>query len=492
MHSGKRWNNLGERLEKKRGSEKKVLQGPCIKKPKIILCIQNATEETEGTSNSIPSKKKDALSILELERKVPLEEHIYLLNKRVTVHNTSLCLLDVLDIRNTFLWIETFQEKVLKNSWDESMAINAFRIAVSKDIQRRVIKEANTVIECIRCLNKWIYTPENILELYSEIVRLKSANFSSLHEYYYELRILIRAYAKYIQMTENEILSCIRKQFWEGLSLSIKQILNGNISEKDTPLEIITKIDQFKKDMLLKEGIPQIISNTNSISRGLKVFPRYIPVPEKQKEFVPSEIDEEDDSSQSKISSGYISCNQMVSTFSTILATAEAVERVQDTLLPYLYKTETKKPIKNPFRQKYSEETFPRVSLPRKVFTSSNFRENLVHAIIHQNKFKPNTIFKEYTQGKLFVIDATYLNTTIGALLYQNAQPISFFHTDIFGEQLQYTSTEKEILALHLAQIHFKSIIQGSPVRLISNTYKSFSYCLGGHSYIDEVPVLEE
>ncbi|OAG31654.1 hypothetical protein NEDG_00129 [Nematocida displodere] len=403
-------------------------EGPCLRKPEIIICTEEGTlpfavrtnEEAERTL----SGRVDPLSVVELEKKKKHPVPIYILKKKVALPSgVSVTVLDVLDIRNVFLWVEAFREKIIKHQWDQEASTAAFRAAVSPEILAQIVKDAPTLRDAVRRIYDHVYTPEAVVALEERISALESGHFVSLALFKKELHRLIRAWSVKRLFAENDLLKTLQEFFWKGLSASLKSSLGPRIAADMSPDQIIGEVDAFKSELVKKHAVPPGF-------KGMYVFTQQV-----------------------REGAG-------LETALTISSTPTPFPAPSSLSFPPL-----------------SPSMHPTLShLRQLIFKSRNRKKNLIRAIRKRHLINETSTFNEIVPGAIFILEAIIVGHRFGAMLYQGRTPISFFSSEMIGAETEYTPTEKEVLVFDRAQKVFRGHTRKSPVRLRGYHYRSFVF----------------
>jgi len=392
------------------------------RKPTIISCIRE--ESAEGRRAQEKSEER-LLSLVLLEEKKKIREPLYLLKKRAKVNGLLFPVLDVLDTRNTYLWIEMFKEKRVEHRWDEETSRKVFNEAISKDILEKVVGNAGSVGEAIERIYQRIYSEENLCLLKKQIRQTTSSYFDTLISYKNELSLLLSSLYCRERVSRREMRRITRKWFWRGLSSSIKDIVGKRISRRMSPDEIIEEVNEFKREVAEKYEISEESTQAFIVKR--------------------KSAEPQKDTSKEK-------------------SVSDAVEKAAASV----------------------PTVFSKSSAVFKIFTEDR-RRNLEKVIENFSAVENNKIFSSPVPGEVFLLDSLNNEFVSVAILYQKDTPISAFVMKFAGAELAYTEVEKEIVGLHTAQEHFKELTKGSPVFLNSTHYRSFRYTKKGTQCIDEV-----
>lgn len=366
------------------------------RKPIIIGCIREKALEVTS-----PGPSKDVSCLQEQE---VLNRPVYMLNSRTCVEGVSIAKLDLLDTRNTFLWVETFRKKIIIHKLDEKQSMALFKGAVSKDIMKNIVKGAHrkSLRNAVRNIYNHIYNSENFSMLHCTVFSMRSSQFSTLRQYKEELFLLLRSYSVKVLFTQQELAEFLRKRFWAGLSPSIKRAL-PELNEEMTPEEIISRVDRFIDTCTTLS--PKSSSPRSSLS----------------------------------------------------------------------YETEESMPVLNV------------VPMPTGIFMNRNKARDLDRAMEKNTQVPQNVLFSQMRHKKPFSIVAAHSKNCIGALLYQENRPVSFFFSHLTNEEMQYTETEKEMLAIDCAVSRFRPLVRNSDLSISSKKYRSFACRLGKRVCVAQV-----
>ncbi|KAI5171787.1 hypothetical protein NEFER03_1092 [Nematocida sp. LUAm3] len=214
-----------------------------IKPPLIYACIRSKPSSSMRDIVERHIKDPDYIDITsQLEKKSLINTSVFLLKRRKTVNGINMAVLDLLDVRNTYLWVQVFREKIIENRWTEEEAREVFHCCLSKDLLTKRVKAAKSLRDAVRVLYDLVYTQEAVHALRKRIYALSSAQFSSLYHFKEELDILIGSYAVKVPLSEEEQKRFLQIRFWDGMSSGIKEAFKNDITKYMDPHEIIQKI----------------------------------------------------------------------------------------------------------------------------------------------------------------------------------------------------------------------------------------------------------
>ncbi|KAI5190510.1 hypothetical protein NECID01_1016 [Nematocida sp. AWRm77] len=461
----------GDRAEKKEEikTSKDKEDGPIsaapfslmLEMPVIICCIKDKKDLSEEEEE----ESAEDLSFIKLEKPKMLNESFYMLKKHVRVHGVLLPVLDVLDTRNTFLWVDTFRKKILAHQWTEEEVMSAFRASVSQEILARIVKDADTLRESIRRIYDNLYTKENVEALERRIKLLKSVHFNDFVQYKNEITLLISSYSVKTPMDKKEKEKHIQKTFWRGLSSNVKQLFSEKISRKTSPERIIKKIHRFRK----------------------KIAKQYSLLDTPYKSLVHVKVSCTKTSSPSEGSSSSSSSLYSVSIPSLALPSGSPQDPIKGRLgTRRSVFTSSFAPPPAPLPAVPAASVLLKVvPLPKDLFRTRKKEEDessrgmqytpeLLSLIDAPYLFVPRTQYRDVIPGKAVVIESIFHKGAVAAILHQDEHPVAVFCVFSERDYSSKTSTEKSVFAMHNALKYFKVFVKHSPVKLCSPTYNTY------------------
>lgn len=433
----------------------RLRQEPRIKKPTIICCIKSSSIQSTLDGYGLPIRQRDLVAGIELEKKIQPTTPVYILKRQVKLRGIVMPVLDVLDTRNTYLWVEVFRQKIVQHKWTEEEAKVFFKYSVSKDILENIVQDlmGQSLRDSVRKIYDRVYTEKNIALLQESIQSLKSSQFVSLEEYREELALLIRSYSVRILITPEGQEALIQKYFWTGLSDSIKSLLEGKISKESTPDEIIRQVFLFKQKMTVHYNLP---SNFTGVIHMKKAPKLRFPI-----DTLDSAKEESKESSVEKINCSWASKKPLIEPIPSIK------ERVQP-VLPSLRR------------------------LPKGIIIKNNPMKTLSRIVDIYDVTRKTYIYRVPRAGSPFVVYSGCIENWVAGILIQKKQVISIFKQMLAREETEYTETEKCILAIEKSKKIFQPIVGDSAVVFTSEKYKSFVYTTeNGIDFVDCLKIEE-
>lgn len=427
---------------------------PSESKPEIICCIRSRKVLIDIDGYGLPIHKRSCISGIALEKKILPAKPVYILNRQMTLRGITMPILDVLDTRNTYLWVESFRQKIIEHEWSENEAKVFFKYSLSKDIIENVVGDPvkQTLRDCVRKIYDRVYTQRNVSMLRRKIDSLASGQFLTLEDYKEELALLIRSYSVRELISTESQEKMLQKQFWAGLSSSIKNLLSKKISKECSPDEIIRQVFLFKQKMLLRYNLPEN-------------FTGVIYVKEKPRICFPMTAEDSTEESEDLPEESMVSC-------------AKSPRKSRVIPIPSL---KERMPLKLPALKR----------IPRGIIIKNDLQGTLTQIIKLYNHKKRDRIFKKPIIGRPFVVYTGCIDNWIAGILLQENKTISIFKMPLVNEQLQYTETEKCILAIDKSKKVFQKIVGDASIVFMTKQYKSFVYTTeNGINFIDcmEVP----
>ncbi|KAI5188839.1 hypothetical protein NEMIN01_0207 [Nematocida minor] len=426
-------------------------------KPNIICCIQNKPVDTDTDGYGLPVRQRNLLSGIELEKRVPPSRPVYILKRQLSMKGIAMPILDVLDTRNTFQWVEMFRYKIVHHEWSEEEAKDFFKCCVSSDILENVVHDplGQTLRDSVRKIYDKVYTQKNVELLRRRIDSLKSCQFLSLEAYKEELGLLIRSYSVRVLIAPEKQESFLQTKFWAGLSSSIKNLLSKKISSESSPNEIIRQVLLFKQKMFLRYNLPNNFTGVIYVKEKPNVL---FPMQEQ------SESEEELAGEPESIQS--IDCSRPPKK-SNVVPMPSLKERVQP-VLPSLKR------------------------MPKGIIIKNDLSASLVQIVKKYSRHKSPRIFKRPQIGKPFVVYTGCIGKWMAGILIQEKKAISIFKIPLMDEQIEYTETEKCILAIDRSKKIFQKIVGDSAIVFTSEKYKSFVYTNeNGINFVDCMEIVE-
>ncbi|KAI5185205.1 hypothetical protein NEHOM01_0663 [Nematocida homosporus] len=451
------------------------------RRPMVFCCIKEAPPTPPNGSLAERFLPHNTYRTTDLEMKIIYRGPMYLLKRTVYYQDIPIAVLDVLDIRNTFIWVETFYAKRVRHGWTEKETRIAFKAAVATDIYEKVVKGTKDLTVAIDRIYDVVYTPENLQSLYNRILTLSSAEFGTLFQYKEELELLVRSYFTRLNLHSELMKQFIRERFWNGISTSIK-IQVPDLSPQMSPAEIILAVYVYcttpKNSALLNfnelrenaNGQPRTDSNTDEAAGAAPAdtpAPTPTPSPPAARPRPNTNINFNFNPNPSytgtTIPPDALASILTVRAGSLLAAGSCLLGRA---LLGDVHSGSRRLPA--PF-------DLPLTSLPPYLFRSRSRLKNLVQAMERRVDIPQDCLLARPKESIPFVIDVLRIANCLGGILYQDNIPISFFFGVLTTKETQYTKTEKGLLAIDLANRNFHWITHGCPVYIFSNRYRSFS-----------------
>ena len=97
-------------------------------------------------------------------------------------------------------------------------------------------------------------------------------------------------------------------------------------------------------------------------------------------------------------------------------------------------------------------------------------------AFVTMKKIMAQGVLLMYPEcGKRFDVHTDECNYQIGAVISQNGKPVAYFSRKFNQAQYQYTTTEKEVLAIVETLKTYRQVLLGQEIRIYTD-HKNFTY----------------
>ncbi|KAI5140802.1 hypothetical protein NEPAR04_0519 [Nematocida parisii] len=428
-------------------------------RPNIICCIKNRSDAMGVDSHGLPVLERTLLSSIELEKKIfPIDGPIYVIKRHVSIRNITMPVLDVLDTRNTFFWVEFFRAQIVEHRWTEHDAKVFFKCSVSDDIIRDIVGDpfGQPLRDSVRKIYDRVYTQKNVSRLKRRLKSITSGEFISLEVYKEELSLLVRSYSVSVMLSLEEQNILIQKYFWKGLSSSIKIHLASRIDKACSVEKIIMEVFLFRQRMIAKYGITDKFTGVIYVKEqsNFGMFP------------MRNDRAEEEENRQIEQKLKFIDCSKPIAASSVI--PFPSTKPILTCSLPVLKK------------------------IPSGIVVKNDPSETLKRIVLYYKHTKRERIFKKPIPGKAFYVYTGCIDTWAAGILLQDNRIISIMKSPLIGEQLNYTETEKCILAINKSRRIFRKVTGDGQIVFKSDKYNSFIYTTEKNiSFIDGFQIQE-
>ncbi|KAI5159118.1 hypothetical protein NEAUS03_0031 [Nematocida ausubeli] len=431
---------MNKNLETKENRKRRIKAEIRKDRPNIICCIKNEKIATSVDAYGVPIRERTLLSGVELEKKIRPKTPVYVLKRHLTISKITLPVLDVLDTRNTFLWVEFFRSQIVAQRWSEKEAKVFFKYSIAGDILETVVGNPmeQTLRDSVRKIYDVVYTPARVARLKKRIETIQSGEFVSLEEYNAELGLLLRSYSVWVMMSPSEMEEMHQMYFWQGLSDYIKRHLNEKI-DQTTPIDEIIRLV-----VLYKQKLARQYNLTNKFT-GV-IFAGDSPVIS----FSADEGVQTMSMRESPREVELIDCSRNARTSSR----------------PPMPSISERPVLKLPMLRKIPEGLIIKNDLPGTL-------NRIVEKYSHK---KRERIFRKPDPEEVFIVYCGCIRKWTAGILMQNNKVVSVTKTLLVGEQLKYTETEKCILAINKCRRIFKKITGDAIIIFMSDKYESFIY----------------